>query len=132
MNKKAPPTDRLIETYVKIRDRRAEIKNIFEAEDRELRNQLNQIEIALLDVCRETGTEKLGTAHGTASRVVKTRYTTTDWDSFYQFMEEHKAYELLEKRVSQTNIAQFLQEHPELKPDFVNVDRQYQIQIRRK
>lgn len=132
MSKKTPPTDKLIETYIKIRDRRAEIKNAYEAEDRELQNQINQIEIALLNICRETGTEKLGTAHGTASRIIKTRYTTTDWDKFYRFIEEHKAYELLEKRVAQNNMAQFLESRPEIKPDFVNVDKQYQIQIRRK
>ena len=70
--------------------------------------------------------------HGTAYRTIKNRYWTNDWGSFYDFMREHGAMELLEKRIHQTNMREFLEDHPEAHPPGLNVDQEYEITIRRK
>jgi hypothetical protein len=50
----------------------------------------------------------------------------------HKFIREHEAMELLERRIHQTNMKQFLEEHPELRPAGLNIDREYAITIRRK
>ena len=48
------------------------------------------------------------------------------------FIIEHKAVDLLEKRIHQSNMKQFLEENPEVLPPGLNVDAEYTITVRRK
>jgi hypothetical protein len=47
-------------------------------------------------------------------------------------MQENNAMELLERRIHQSNMKQFLEENPETHPAGLQRDREYQITIRRK
>jgi len=47
-------------------------------------------------------------------------------------LKEHEALELLEKRISQSNMATFLEENPDLHPPGLNVDSRYAVVVRRK
>ena len=49
-----------------------------------------------------------------------------------EVIKKYEVPELLEKRIQQTNIKEFLAEHPEAHPAELNVDREYVIAIRRK
>lgn len=124
-------TDKLAEIYIKIRDRRAELKEKYEHEDEELKAQQDLLAEKMLDVCRENNADSIKTPAGTIIRKVDTRYWTTDWDSMYQFIQEHDAYPLLEKRLHQTNLKQFLEENPELLPAGLQADRKYTVVVRR-
>lgn len=125
------PADVLVETYIKIRDKRAELKEQFEAQDEALKEQQDMIANEMLEVCYENGADSIKTPAGTIIRKVDTRYWTTDWDSMYQFIEENDAYPLLEKRIHQTNMKQFLEENPELLPAGLQADRKYTVVVRR-
>lgn len=131
MDTEKPTVDELVSIFIKIRDARDAARREFEAKEADYNEQLDVINQHLLEVCKETGADSIKTAHGTAIRSVKSRYWTSDWDSFYKFMIEHNVPELLEKRIQQTNIKQFLEENPELLPAGLNVDREYAITVRR-
>jgi hypothetical protein len=75
------------------------------------------------------GTSSLKTTFGTVSLITKTRYSTNDWDSFKRFIVEHDAVDLLEKRVAQTNMGQFLQENPGVVPPGLNSMTEFEIRI---
>lgn len=123
--------DKLTATYIKIRDKRAEILQEYEKQDSELQNQLDLIANELLNICKETGVESLRTTAGTVTRTVKSRYWTSDWESMYAFIKEHDIPQLLEQRIHQTNIKTFLKEYPELLPPGLNQDSKYSISVRR-
>ena len=125
------PADKLAEIYIKIRDKRAEIKEKFEAEDASLKEQQDLLAEEMLEVCYENNADSIKTPAGTIIRKVDTRYWTTDWDSMYQFIQEHDAYPLLEKRIHQTNLKQFLDENPDLLPAGLQADRKYTVVVRR-
>jgi hypothetical protein len=125
------PADKLAEIYIKIRDKRAEIKEKFEAEDASLKEQQDLLAEEMLEVCYENNADSIKTPAGTIIRKVDTRYWTTDWDSMYQFIQEHDAYPLLEKRIHQTNLKQFLDENPNLLPAGLQADRKYTVVVRR-
>jgi hypothetical protein len=129
---KTIPTDRLVKAYVKIRDARKELADEYEKQDGELKESLETIEAQLLEACKTIGADSIRTPYGTISRTVKKRYWTNDWHSFYAFLKEHEALELLEKRVAQTNMSTFLEENPDLHPPGLNVDSRYSVVVRRK
>jgi hypothetical protein len=129
---KTIPTDKLVRTYIKIRDARKELSDEYERQDSGLKESLEIIEAQLLEACKAIGADSIRTPYGTLSRTVKKRYWTNDWHSFYAFLKEHEALELLEKRVSQTNMSTFLEENPDLHPPGLNVDSRYSVVVRRK
>jgi len=124
--------DKLVKTYVRIRDKRKELAEQYEKEDNNLKEALELIEGELLEMCKETGADSLRTEFGTVTRRVAKRYWTNDWHSFHEFLKEHGTLELLEKRIAQTNMSTFLEENPDLLPPGLQVDSQYAVTVRRK
>lgn len=123
--------DKLAEVYVKIRDKRSELKKAFEAQDEELSTQLQELSTEMLERCKEIGADSIRTPHGTIIRSIKSKYWTNDWDSMYQFIREHDAFGLLEKRLHQTNMKEYLNENPDVLPSGLNVEHEYNIVVRR-
>jgi hypothetical protein len=123
--------DQIVEVYIKIRDARDEARREADRLEAEFESQLSVLEQQMLEVCKATGATSLKTPHGTVMRTVKSRYWTNDWEKFYQFMFEHHLPDLLEKRIHQTNIKQFLEENPDLLPLGLNVDSEHSITVRR-
>lgn len=117
--------------YIKIRDKRAANKKVFEAEDQDLEEQMKVLAQEMLDVCKDMNADSIRTPHGTIIRSVKSRYWTNDWDSMYSFIEETNAFGLLEKRLHQTNMKDFLAENPDLYPKGLNVESEYTVVVRR-
>jgi sugar phosphate isomerase/epimerase len=123
--------EKLADIYVKIRDARSALKEKFESEDAVLKEQLDLVAEKMMNLCQEIDADSIRTPAGTIIRKVDTRYWTTDWESMYQFVEEHNAFPLLEKRIHQTNMKQFLEEHPDLLPAGLQADSKYTIVVRR-
>jgi sugar phosphate isomerase/epimerase len=126
-----PDLDQLTSVYLKIRDKRAENKREFDNADKDLEEQQKMLAEQMLDTCKEMGADSIRTPHGTIIRSVKSKYWTGDWDSMYNFIKEHNAFGLLEKRLHQTNMKDFLTENPDVLPMGLNVESEYTIVVRR-
>lgn len=124
--------DQLTKVYVKIRDKRSELSAKFKEEDERLKSQQDTIKKALLNYCKEENVDSVRTEHGVFYRSVRTRYWTNDWESMHQFIVEHNVPQLLDKRINQTNIKDFLSENPELSPPGLNIDSEFSIAVRKK
>ena len=68
--------EKLTETYLKIKSRRAELSAEFKSKDDPLAEQLEKVKAALLAYCKEQGLESVKTSAGLFYRSVKTRYWT--------------------------------------------------------
>jgi hypothetical protein len=121
----------LVGIYVKIRDAREENENKFKEKDTEFQEQLEVISARILNICNEQEADSIKTKAGTVTRRVTTRYWTSDWDSMYQFIQEHDAPFLLEKRIHGGNMKEFLQENPDVLPMGLQVDSKYTVVVRR-
>lgn len=104
----------------------------------ELQKQLDDIESdretvrsTIADLMKEQGVESLRTKHGTVSRTLKERYWATDWTVFNQYVLEHGAIDLLEKRVHQTNMREWIETHRDDFPPALNIERSYTISVRK-
>ena len=124
--------EKLTKVFLKIKARRNELSTEFKEQDDNLKTQQDTIKKALLDHCKKHNVESVRTSEGLFYRTVRTRYWTSDWTSMYSFVQEHEVPELLEKRLNQGNMKQFLEENPEVVPMGLNVDSEYLIAVRKK
>ena len=129
--KSSPNLDMLANVYIKIRDARTALKAEFTTQDSVLQEQMDLLEANMLDACKDLNASSIKTQHGTIIRSVKSRYWTNDWDSMYTFIKEQGAFGLLEKRLHQTNMKDFLVENPDLLPMGLNVESEYTVVVRR-
>ena len=127
-----PDLDRLVSVYIKIRDQKNEVLAKAREEEDLLNLKLKIIEAALLEHCADNGIESVRTGSGTFYRSIKQKFWTSDWESMNKFILEHEVPELLEKRIHQGNLKQFLEDNPELLPPGLNCDSEYTVTVRRK
>lgn len=123
--------DKLTLAYIKMRDKRAELLKEYEAQDAKISEQMTMVEDELRKLFDEVGLESIRTTYGTVYRSVKTQYQVNDWDNMYKFVMEHNVPQLLQRRVSTTNMKQFLDENPTLMPIGMNIDNRYTVTVRR-
>lgn len=131
MNTEIIPMDKLAKAYLKIRGAKSELTQKYEDEMSALDAQEDQLESAMKDQMLAMGTKSMRTDSGTVMLGTKTRYTTQDWASFKEFVIQHDAVDLLERRIAQRNMGQFLEENPDLVPPGLNADTVYQISVRK-
>lgn len=131
MSDTAVPMDKLARVYRKMQTRIQELTATYETEVEALKLQQEEIKNALKDQMLALGVKSVNTDAGTVILSTKTRYNTQDWDAFKQFVIEHDAVDLLEKRIAQTNMATFLKENPSLMPPGLNSNTEFSISVRK-
>ena len=125
------PMDKLAKVYRRMQSRVQELTTQYESEIEDIKRQQDVVKIALKDQMLKLGVSSVRTDQGTVVLSTKTRYNTQDWDSFKEFIKEHDALDLLEKRIAQTNMATFLSENPSLVPAGLNSMTEYAISVRK-
>jgi D-mannonate dehydratase len=121
----AIPLDKLVAIHAKIKARQEKL----DAELAELEEARTEVRLAIKDQMKALGLTSVQTSYGTVSLSKKTRYNTQDWDSFKAFVLEHQVVDLLEKRIAQANIAQFLEENPGVVPPGLNSITEFDIRV---
>jgi hypothetical protein len=121
----AIPLDKLVAIHAKIKAKQAQL----DKELADLEEQREEIRLAIKDQMKALGLTSVKTSSGTVSLMKLTRYNTQDWDSFKAFVLEHQVVDLLEKRIAQTNMAQFLEENPGVLPPGLNSVTGFDIRV---
>ena len=125
-------TEVLVGTYLTLRGEREKLKAQYEADDKELKTDMEMIEAAMLAICNESNMNGFKTRHGTVTRSVKDRFFCTDWDNFKKFVETEGSIDLLERRIHQRNFKEFIAERVgQGLPPGVNALREYDIVVRK-
>ena len=125
------PLSDLVRTYRKVRDAVQEKEEAFKADIQSLRDQLETVGNAILATCNAQNMDSIRTPEGTVSRRVSSRYWTTDWESMYKFIKENDIPFLLEQRIHNGNMKQFLEENPDSLPIGLQCDRKYVLHVRK-
>ena len=124
--------DSLVETYLAIRNERDKLSREHDAKDKELSNDLAQIEQVLLNSCNEVGADSIRTGAGTVIKSTKENFVCGDWDNFKQYVMQHDAIELLQQRIHQTNFKEFLSgREDEGLPPGISSMREFKITVRK-
>lgn len=127
----AIPMDKLAKVYRKMAAKIQELTTEYDTAVAEIKRQQDAVKNALKDQMLVMGVNSVRTDNGTVVLSTKTRYQTQDWDSLKEFIKEHDAIDLLEKRIAQTNMATFLEENPGVYPPGLNSVTEYAISVRK-
>jgi hypothetical protein len=123
---------KLVRVYLKMKAKRDEIAAEYKEKEGAIKSQMDLVKRALLDYCKDSGNDSVRTSEGLFYKSTRQSYWTSDWESMGKFIVEHGATDLLDKRIHQSNMKQFLEENPDLLPPGLNVDKEYSITVRRK
>lgn len=121
----------LAEEYLYFRDLKSKLQKKFEAKEAVLDAELDRISSRLMVLCNEQDASSIKTDNGTIIRGLKTRYETKDWDSLYEFVLDHSAPYLLQKRINESAMKEFLETNPEDFPKGLNIASEYKISVRK-
>jgi hypothetical protein len=123
---------KLVRVYLKMKAKRDEITAEYKEKEGAIKSQMDLVKRALLDYCKDSGNDSVRTSEGLFYKSTRQSYWTSDWESMGKFIVEHGVPDLLDKRIHQSNMKQFLDENPDLLPPGLNVDKEYSITVRRK
>ena len=121
----AIPLDKLVKIHTKIKAQ----MELLDKQLAELEEQREEVRLAIKDQMKALGLKSVQTTSGTVSLLKTTRYNTADWDSFKTFVLEHQVVDLLEKRIAQSNMAQFLEDNPGVVPPGLNAVTGFDIRV---
>ena len=119
--------DKLVSIYIKIRN----VIKEKEDEIKRFKEQQDQIADKLLSLCNEQNVDGLKTPEGTVSRRVNSSYWTSDWEQMHKFIRDNEAFHLLEKRIHNANMREFLSDNPDLCPIGLQSNKKYIISVRK-
>ena len=124
--------DELSVQYIKLRQQREVLAQQFKDADAMIEKDMAEIETQLLDTLNASNSNSMSTNSAVVIRTVRKRYMPSNWNAVYELIKKHDAYSLLEKRVHNGNMKDFLEEHPDEYPAGMNVDSRYAVTVRRK
>ena len=125
-------TNEIVKIYVKIRDKKDEVKRKLGEQVALLDADLKVIEEELQERLKAAGATSVKTPNGTVYSTIKSKVWTDNWDSFYKFIEARGLFDLLERRIHQSNIKSFLEDNPDDIPEGLNVESKKSVTVRRK
>ena len=131
-DKKLTANEKLVKTYVTIRDERNKLAREYDAKDKDLANDMVSIEQALLNSCNEIGADSMRTEFGTLIKSTKENFICGDWDNFKKYIKDNDAIELLQQRIHQGNFKEFLSSREdEGLPPGISTMREFKITVRK-
>ena len=131
-DKKLTANEKLVNTYVTIRDERNKLAREYDAKDKDLANDMVSIEQALLNSCNEIGADSMRTEFGTVIKSTKENFICGDWDNFKKYIKDNDAIELLQQRIHQGNFKEFLSSREdEGLPPGISTMREFKITVRK-
>jgi hypothetical protein len=122
--------DAVIDHYIKLRDKKAELKAEYEAKAQGVEQQMKKIEAYLLQQADAQGITSFKTKSGTAFVTTVDMANVADWDAVLKFVRENDAWDMLEKRVNKNAVRQRI-EATKAVPNGVNWASRLDINVRR-
>lgn len=125
------PMDRLAKTYRRIRDKKSEITAAYDAQIADLDSQLEVLAEAMREHMKANNLTSMKTTEGTVILSKTTRFDVQDWDAFKSFVVEHDALDLLERRVAQSKMAEFIEANPDVAVPSLRSNAKFSISVRK-
>lgn len=124
-------TDLTIEKLVAIHRKMDAKLSELQTQIDEIEEQRKDVRKTILELMKEQGIESARTEFGTVSKTIKERFWTSDWPALHQYILENGAVGLLQQRIHETNMREWIAAHPNDFPPSLNIDREYSLSIRK-
>lgn len=131
MNIELKPSD-LMDTYIALRDEKAEKKKAFEAACREAYDDpMEAIEAQLLNAMNKNGVDSFSSDRATAFKKMNVSVTTQDMSTFRNYVIAGSNWEMADWKPNKTMMNQLVEDGKGLPPG-INYTQTLIVQIRRK
>lgn len=120
-----------VSLYIKLRDRKAEIKAAMDEQIKPIQEKMDVLEAKLLAAFQSTGVDSVKTESGTAYTAVRTTASIADRDAFMAFVKANEEWSLLEVRAAKVAIEQFRAANDNELPPGVNIREERVVNVRR-
>tara|TARA_R110002020_G_scaffold428072_1_gene637541 strand:- start:176 stop:616 length:441 start_codon:yes stop_codon:yes gene_type:complete len=123
---------KLAKVYIRIREKRADMKKEFDIELDKLSSKMDAISSALDKHCVSNGVKSVKTQGGeTFYRKVNTRYFSNNWEAFCKYAIENDAAGLIQQRISTKNLKEYLEQNKDVVIPSLQADSSYSISVRK-
>jgi len=124
--------DDYVKAYIAIRNQRDILKRKFEAEDAGLKDELKKLEQVMLSECNNINADSIKTGSGTIIKTLRENFICSDWDGLKSFIVENNLIELLQQRLHNGNLKEYLISHgSDGLPPGINSIREYNIVVKK-
>lgn len=106
----------LIDRYIQLRDKKAQITRAHETQVAKFDAAMKKVEEALAKHMTENGTERVGSAAGTAFFSSTRSATVADRDAFFDYLQASGNWHLADLRAAKKQISDFRDENNDLPP----------------
>jgi nitrogen regulatory protein PII len=122
--------DELAEKYAKIRDKVSELEAAHKEKLAPFKEALEKIEVHMLTIFNEQGTENAKTAFGTFYKAKQTSATVASKEDFRTYILSHDRWDLVDMRAQKTAVAEFVETSQEPPPG-VNWTSRFTVNFRK-
>ena|SRR6185369_16862319 len=108
--------EKRVALFIAIRNKLKELNDAHEKAIESLVNRQKELQGELLQALAQAGASSIKTDCGTA--ISNTRYTASlnDGEMFMRFVQEHNAFDLLDRRANATAVKEYVKKHGVLPP----------------
>lgn len=122
---------RIINAFINIREKRSVLKREFDQADGILRKNLDYLEVKLLAMMNEAGSDQLTVRGlGKAIRSISYRAEARDWSAINEYIRESGDIEVLQRRLALGHIREYQDEHGHLPPG-IDLTAEIAVTVRR-
>lgn len=122
--------DDAIAAYIKLREKKGQIKAEAETRMNEITAKLDKLEGWLKEQADTQGVTSFKTKHGTAFLTTVDFANVADWDAVLTFVRENDAYDMFEKRISKTAVRGYIDQTKAVPPG-VNYGTRIEVNVRK-
>jgi hypothetical protein len=127
------PVGELINEFAELRAHLDSERKKFKELEKRLKDDMERLEVAILEVQRSLGVTSLSTTNLTAYQTSKVSVRVGDWDKFINFVADSRNFQLLEKRCAKLASIEMFDEDGIAPTDIgLTRDTEIVIQVRKK
>ncbi len=92
----------LVDAYIAKRTERLLADKVAE----NLKKEETELQKKLIEICIASGTKALGGSKGVVNYARENKPTVMNWEKLYEYIKEHDAFELLQRRLGEGAVAE--------------------------
>lgn len=122
--------DDVISAYIRLREKRSQIKAEAERQADELQAKMGKLESWIKEQADAQGVTSFKTKHGTAFLTTVDFAAVADWDAMLKFVRDNEAFDMFEKRVSKAAVRGYIDQMKQVPPG-VNYGTRIEVNVRK-
>lgn len=130
-SKPAPSVDRVVAAFFKVKAQRAAFTREANEIDAMYAEKLDILSIELMKHLNNQKVDSFQVGGATVYRHTEIKPAAADWTAIYKWIVKNEGWDMLEKRLKSTFIAQYMEANKGAVPPGVNVTKRFVARIRK-